>query len=317
MNPPVPASPPTPSAAPAAPSFALARGVVAGALMAVNTVALATPLVLLSLLKLVLPFAAVRRVLDPVLNFIAERWIDNNGLVLALVQRTAWDVQGVDELRGGGWVLVTSNHRTWVDILVLQRVLGHRLPLLKFFLKQELIWVPLLGLAWWALDFPFLRRHGPEALKKHPELKDQDRQSARRACERFRLTPTSVMTFPEGTRFTPAKHEATGRKWRHLLPPKSGALAVALDAMGPQLRTGIDVTLAYPDGTPTFWEFVCGRCPRVVVRARELSLPDTLRAGVGEHPTDSQERRFRAEVQRWIDEVWRAKDDELEQLLSR
>jgi hypothetical protein len=28
-----------------------------------------------------------------------------------------------------------------------------------------------MGPAWWALDFPFLRRHNAEYLKKHPEQK--------------------------------------------------------------------------------------------------------------------------------------------------
>ncbi len=52
-----------------------------------------------------------------------------------------------------------SNHRSWVDILVLQSIFNRRIPFLKFFLKRQLIWVPLLGLAWWALDFPFMRRY--------------------------------------------------------------------------------------------------------------------------------------------------------------
>jgi 1-acyl-sn-glycerol-3-phosphate acyltransferase len=41
---------------------------------------------------------------------------------------------------------------------VLQRIFHGRIPFLKFFLKQELIWVPVIGLAWWALDFPFMKR---------------------------------------------------------------------------------------------------------------------------------------------------------------
>jgi 1-acyl-sn-glycerol-3-phosphate acyltransferase len=296
-------------------SFPLWRGVAAIVLMAINTIATFIPLFTCSLVKLLLPFAAVRARVDPLLNWLAMRWVVNNGVIQRLLQRTEWDVAGLDAVRGGGWVLVVSNHRSWVDILVLQRVLRGQLPFLKFFLKQELIWVPVMGLAWWALDFPFLRRHGPAALKKRPELRMQDREAARRACERFRLSPTSVMTFPEGTRFTPAKHEASRRAYRHLLPPKSGALAVALDAMGRQMRSCVDVTIAYPDGTPSFWDFLCGRCARVVVRVREEPLPDALRNGAGEHPDESDERAFRAAVQRWIDALWARKDAELDETL--
>ncbi len=67
-------------------------------------------------------------------------------------------MQGVDSLHQRGWYLVSSNHQSWVDILVLQRIFHGRIPFLKFFLKQELIWVPVIGLAWWALDFPFMKR---------------------------------------------------------------------------------------------------------------------------------------------------------------
>ena len=318
---PVPATPPARAARRGpAPRLAWVRGTLACVLMALNTVGWTLPLFAFALVKLVLPFAVVRRGVDPLLNGIATRWIDVNGAILSLVQRTTWDVAGLEGLEDRGWVLVTSNHRSWVDILVLQRVLAHRLPMLKFFLKQQLIWVPLLGLAWWALDFPFLRRHGPEALKKNPSLRHQDREAARRACERFRLSSTSVMAFPEGTRLTAEKQarHAGGTKgaYRHLLPPKSGALAVALDAMGPQLRAAVDVTIAYPGGTPTFWDFVCGRCARVVVRVHALELPPALREGAGESASDSDERRFRARVQRWIDEVWRGKDEELAELLA-
>ena len=60
-----------------------------------------------------------------------------------------------------GHYLVLANHQSWVDILVLQKVFNRRIPLLRFFLKRQLFWVPLLGLAWWALDFPFMGRYTP------------------------------------------------------------------------------------------------------------------------------------------------------------
>ena len=53
----------------------------------------------------------------------------------------------MDGLARQEWYLMTSNHQSWADILVLQKVTNRRVPSLKFFLKQELIWVPLLGLA--------------------------------------------------------------------------------------------------------------------------------------------------------------------------
>ena len=114
-------------------------------------------------------------------------------------------MQGVDGLHARGWYLVSSNHQSWVDILVLQRVFHGRIPFLKFFLKRELIWVPVIGLAWWALDFPFMQRGGGHGARRG------DLEATREACEKFKRIPTSVINFVEGTRFTPAKQRAAGR----------------------------------------------------------------------------------------------------------
>ena len=135
---------------------------------------------------------------------LAEGWIGTNNAMFRLMGSLPLDTRGLEGLSTREWYLVVSNHRSWVDILVLQAVFNRRIPFLKFFLKQQLIWVPFLGLAWWALDFPFMRRHSPEYLEKHPEQRGKDLDVTRRACEKFRLIPTSVMNFVEGTRFTPS-----------------------------------------------------------------------------------------------------------------
>ena len=179
-----------------------------------------------ALLKLLLPLTAVRRVLDRVLIGISATWIDINSGWLRSVNRGAWHVSGLDGLRPDAWYLVTCNHQSWVDIVVIQRVLNRRIPMLKFFLKKELIYVPILGLAWWALDFPFMRR-GSGGGSARKDLRD-----ARQACEKFRLLPTSVMSFAEGTRFTAAKHaeQPAPPPYQHLLAPKAGGMGMAPSA---------------------------------------------------------------------------------------
>lgn len=246
------------------------------------------------------------------LNAVANAWVSGNGLWMRLTQRTVWDVQGTDGLRPDAWYLVSCNHQTWVDIVVLQRVLNGRIPLLKFFLKRELIWVPVLGPAWWALDFPFMRRHSREALRRNPELRGQDQATARKACAKFALIPTSVMNFVEGTRFTRAKHDAQGSPYRHLLKPRAGALATTLDAMGPRFDSMLDATILYPGGVPTFWEFMCGRVPTIVVRCRQRALPAELLKAEGA----GMDAAFRAGVARWIDALWLEKDAEIDALLA-
>jgi 1-acyl-sn-glycerol-3-phosphate acyltransferase len=287
------------------------RGALAFALLALNTIAWCGLLFALALVKLVLPLRVVRRHVDPALNAIATAWIAFNGGILRLTQRARWDVAGTEALRRGDWYMVLCNHQSWADIFVLQQVLSRRVPLLKFFLKQQLIYVPVIGLAWWALDFPFLRRHGKAALQKRPELRLQDRDAARRACERFALVPTSVMTFPEGTRFAPSKHDAQAAPYRHLLRPRAGALALSLQAMGGQFRSLLDVTIVYPDGVPSFWRFLCGASPRVRVRVRQLAIPAELCAG-----DYGEDRAFRQRFHRWLEDLWQAKDRQIATLLA-
>ena len=287
------------------------RGVIAFLLLVLNTLFWCALLFVLSLVKLVLPAKRVRVQIDPLLNEIATRWIAGNGAWMRLTQHTTWNVAGVAELRYEGWYLVNCNHQSWVDIFVLQHVFNRRIPMLKFFLKQQLIYVPVIGLAWWALDFPFMRRHSQAALSKHPELRLEDRETTRRACEKFALVPTCVMNFAEGTRFTKQKQQAQESPYRHLLKPKAGALALALNAMGEKFHSLIDVTIVYPDGVPTFWQFLRGSTPEVVVRVRQLPIPTEFRAG--DYAGDPA---FRNRFQGWLARQWAEKDRQIEALLQ-
>ena len=246
---------------------ALLVGAIASMLMVLNALFWVPLLLVFSLLKLAIAIPAVRRAIAPLLLKIAESWIACNSAWMALTQRTYWDVDGIQGLDRNSWYMVTCNHQSWVDILVLQHLLNRRIPLLKFFLKQQLIWVPVMGLAWWALDFPFMRRHSEEFLKKHPEMRGKDQETTRKACEKFALMPTSVMNFTEGTRFTPAKHQRQQSPYKHLLKPKAGGMALALNAMGDKFQAVLDLCIVYPDGIPTFWHFLQGKVKRIVVRA--------------------------------------------------
>jgi len=287
------------------------RGVVALFALIANTLFWCTPLLLLAVVKLLLPAPAVRVRIDRTLNAIASAWIACNSGWMGLTQRTQWEVTGAEELRYDDWYLVNCNHQSWVDILVLQHVLNRRIPLLKFFLKQQLIYVPVIGLAWWALDFPFMRRHSTAALKAHPELRDQDRETTRRACAKFALVPTSVISFAEGTRFTPAKHRRQASPYRYLLKPRAGALALALNAMGARFHSLLDVTIVYPHGAPTFWQFLCGRTRRVVMHIQTRPIPPEF--NTGDYAGDAA---FRGAFHRWLAEQWAEKDQRITALLE-
>ena len=119
------------------------------------------------------------------------------------------------------------------------------------------------------------------------------------------------MNFAEGTRFTAAKHAAQSSPYRHLLKPKAGALALALNAMGDQFHSLVDVTIVYPAGVPTFWQFLCGRTPRIVLRARQLPIPAEFTDG--DYDTDSE---LRGTFHRWLAWLWEHKDAEIAQMLG-
>ncbi|MFZ4623439.1 MAG: acyltransferase [Rhodoferax sp.] len=287
-------------------------GAIASLLMLLNILFWVPILLLVSLVKLLLPFKRVRLLIDPLLLRIAEAWIGGNSGWMRLTQRLDWDVTGIDNLNPRQWYLVLCNHQSWVDILVLQHVLNRRIPLLKFFLKQQLIWVPIMGLAWWALEFPFMRRHSEAYLQQHPEARGKDAATTRAACEKYALVPTSVMNFLEGTRCTPAKQQRQQSPYRHLLKPKAGGVTLALDAMGEKFGAVLDITLIYPEGTPNFWQFLQGRMPRVVVRARTLSVPQAQpRKG-----QDSQQA-LRDTCQQWVNQLWTEKDALISSVLNK
>ena len=282
---------------------------IATVLMVVNVLFWVPILLFFAVLKLILPLKAMRLLIDPILLHIAEAWIAGNSGWMGLTQRTQWDVQGIDDLDYRSWYLVNCNHQSWVDILVLQHLFNRRIPLLKFFLKQQLIWVPIMGLAWWALDFPFMRRHSEEFLKKHPEMRGKDQATTRKACEKFALIPTSVMNFLEGTRFTRAKHARQQSPYKHLLKPKAGGIALALNAMGDKFQAILDVTIVYPDGTPTFTQFLSGKLRRVIVRVRALPVPQDM--AQGDYAGDATVREA---YQKWVHQLWLDKDAQIEAL---
>jgi 1-acyl-sn-glycerol-3-phosphate acyltransferase len=279
------------------------RGVLASLLLALNTIACCTPLFIVSLFKLCLPFPAAQRVTDELMRHIHEAWISNNKGWMQLLGNIRWQVNGLQQLDYQHSYLITSNHQSWVDILVLQYVLNRRIRPLKFFLKQELIWVPVIGLAWWALGFPFMKRYSKAYLARHPEKKGKDLQTTRRSCARFRGKPTAIFNFAEGTRFTPAKHAEQASPFRYLLKPKAGGIAFVLDAMGEQLQSLVNVTIHYPGGGPGFWDLLCGKVGEVVVNIEELAIP----AGFIGKSYD-QDDAYRLQFQQWVNTLWEDKD---------
>ncbi|WP_236184891.1 acyltransferase [Pseudomonas juntendi] len=287
----------------------LLTGILTTTLLLLNTLALICPLLVFALLKLVLPGRG-RDYASWAVMWVAETWSEIDKAIFALCIPTHWDIRGVENLRKDTSYLAVSNHQSWVDIPALIESLNRRTPFFKFFLKKELIWVPLLGLAWWGLDYPFMKRYSKAFLAKHPELKGKDLEITKAACELFKRQPVTVVNYLEGTRFTDAKRQEQQSPYRYLLKPKAGGVAFVLAALGEQLDALLDVTIVYPGNkAPGFWDLLNGSISRVIIDIQLRELDPGLWAGDYENDPE-----FRQTVQAWVNQLWLDKDQRIEQL---
>ncbi|MFJ4385177.1 acyltransferase [Pseudomonas sp. NPDC089408] len=287
----------------------LLTGILTTTLLLLNTVVLICPLLVFALLKLVLPGRG-RDYASWAVMWVAETWSEIDKAIFALCIPTKWDIRGVENLRKDTSYLAVSNHQTWVDIPALIESLNRRTPFFKFFLKKELIWVPLLGLAWWGLDYPFMKRYSKAFLEKHPELKGKDLEITKAACELFKRQPVTVVNYLEGTRFTEAKRQEQQSPYRYLLKPKAGGVAFVLAALGEQLDALLDVTIVYPGNkAPGFWDLLNGSISRVIIDIQVRELDPALWAGDYENDPE-----FRQTVQAWVNQLWVQKDQRIQLL---
>jgi len=272
-----------------------------------NTLFWCVPIFVFGVIKLI-PIKPLQTLFGALAKGCASKWVACNSLIQNLFTPYKIELTGLDTLKRKDWYLVIANHQSWVDILVLQRVLHNRIPFLNFFLKKELLYVPFLGIAWWALDFPFMTRSSKSQLKKNPKLKGKDIETTRKACEKFKTMPVSIVNFVEGTRFTPEKHTRQKSPFKNLLKPKAGGIAFVMQAMGEQINQIVNVTIHYPDGIPTFMDFASGKVKRVQVHVETQAVDDKL---IGDYSSDNQ---FRVQFQAELNTLWQQKDAQLEKL---
>ena len=288
--------------------FSSAFAFIAIGLVVLSTLLHTSFLFVIAMLKWLLPFQAIRKWLSWFLIKIAESWVAFNSWLIDVVTPTKFIVTGLDSLKYEGWYLVISNHQSWVDIPVLQKIFNRKIPFLKFFLKDQLIWVPFLGLAWWALDFPFMKRYSKAFLEKNPQLKGKDIEATRKACERFKFQPVSVMNFVEGTRFTAAKHLRQASPFADLLKVKAGGIAFVLDTMGDSMKSILDVTIVYSDQKPGLVDLFAGRIRHVMIDIVERKITPEM---IGDYENDAE---FRSHFQKWLNTVWEEKQKNIERL---
>ncbi len=264
-------------------------------------------IVLLSIIWLVTPIPSWRSSLKQKINYVPSIWSDTIRWTMWLMTRTKFTVTGLEKLNKNKSYLLISNHASWLDILIMQRVLDRHVPQLRYFMKQELLYVPFLGQGCWMLGYPFMKRHSTSYLKKHPEKRNEDLETTRKACERFEKVPVTLINYVEGTRFSEAKKQRQNSPFKHLLKPKAGGIAFIIAALEKQIDTIIDVTIVYPVGKNIMWDFLCGKMGRITIHVDTIPIAPDLR---GDYQNN---REFRTHFQQWLNNVWQRKDKILDQ----
>ena len=287
-----------------------AIGVISALALVAHTMILGVFLYAVILLKMISPQKLIHHVIDPCIIFIASMWLEGILWWINWVYQPKWQVNGADNLNPNDWYLITANHQSWVDIFVLFQLFHKKAPFLKFFIKKELIYVPIVGQAWWALDFPFMRRYSKAFLAKHPEKEGDDIRETQKACEKFSKKPSSVMNFLEGTRFTKEKHSSQQSPYKHLLKPKAGGIAFTFQSLGDKFNALSNATIVYPGHTPSFWDMMCGRIDHILVEVNAIPIPAHF--SNGDYQNDPI---LRKEVQDWVGQIWRQKDIDIERML--
>jgi hypothetical protein len=110
------------------------------------------------------------------------------------------------------------------------------------------------------------------------------------------------MNFVEGTRFTQEKHTKQESPYKNLLKPKSGGIGFVFSTMGNMITSILDVTIVYPQGRPSFWDFLCGRVNVIKVHVEEIPVTNDF---VGDYVDDPV---FRNKFQQWLNDLWHEKD---------
>ncbi|MEK6807123.1 MAG: acyltransferase [Pseudomonadota bacterium] len=266
---------------------------------------------LAALFRFLIPIPAFGRACSRFAVWMASNWASGNRLIYRLFHDVRWEVDIRGELDPNKSYLLICNHQSWVDILLLFDIFHTRLPLVRFFLKRQLLYVPIIGPGCWVMDFPFMRRHSREAIEKNPALREQDLKTIRRSCEIYKTVPVTVVNFVEGTRFSEAKRAETGSPFRHLLRPKSAGISFALNAMGEQFAGLIDVTIAYqPTDKNLLWSFLRGEQSQLAMHVDVRPIPQDLIAG--DYQGDAE---FRTRFQNWLNELWTRKDARLDRMI--
>ena len=266
-------------------------------------------LTIINIPRIIIPLRSFKIFLSKVSNVIGDITVYWVKLTMILMHGNNIELIGDDkEFSMDEWYMAMSNHQSWADIFVLLVSANYKIPLLKFFMKKELWWIPFVFLANKTLNMPFVNRHSKEEVKKDPSLRTRDYENTIKSCKRFLRSPSTIFSYAEGTRYTKDKHEKQNSPYKNLLKPKVGGMATALSAM-PKINTLIDYSLIYKSNKRSAWDFLTGEMRHVKVCVRKYDIPESLK-----NRNYSNDEQYREDFKVWIESIWAEKDKDIENL---
>lgn len=286
----------------------LAHAVIALLVLMTTTTICFIPILFIGVLKLI-PSKDWQTLCTRAIDQVATLWAGVNNLYLDKIQKTKIEISGLEQLNPKEWYLVVANHQSWLDVVMLHRAFNRKIPVLKFFVKDQLKWVPLLGFCWWAMGCPFMKRYSKEYLAKNPHKKGQDLLSTQKAVDKFKRAPVSVMSFVEGTRFTSTKKEQQNSPYTHLLKPKAGGISFVISTMGDQLSCLLDVSIVYAEEKHSLWDFLCKRVSSAKISVRRIPIPAQFNT-----PELVEHNELHNEFKAWLNQQWTEKDNHINSL---
>ena len=284
----------------------LLRGTIVAILLSISLIVFAVWILLIGAITWLIPLKIWRHYGNRYLQQLPIHWALVNRAIITLCTYNKFQVNGDAAFNPHGRYVLIANHSSWVDILILTTFFADKLPIMKFFMKKELLWsLPVAGLACYILGYPFMERHSADDIRKNPALKGKDIETAKKACEKFKEFPTIIMNFVEGTRFSQSKKIKQASPYHHLLKPKAMGVALVINELQNELDGIVNVTLAYSTPNLSFWRFACGEFENIYMQYELLPVTPEL---IGDCYED---RQFRKSFQAWLNELWQKKDLEL------
>ncbi|MGQ4001801.1 acetyltransferase [Francisellaceae bacterium CB299] len=276
--------------------------------MLINSAIVFLPVVFFSLLKLIVPIKSIRYHCTTAVQALASFWVSFAIMITELFSPTEIEFEQNAELSKKHTYLVISNHKSWLDTLILMLAFHKKIPFPKFFMKFQMFFVPLIGMVAWALEFPAMKRYSKDYIAKHPEKKGKDIEMTQKYCRNLSTRPTTIVNFVEGTRY--AKEKALNSRYSHLLNPKAGGIAVILKSLSDKMVGVLNTTIVYDNPNQTLWDFMIRKTKKIKVKVDFIPIVDVPLGDYFNNPKDKQV------FQKWLNDLWLTKDRYIDSKLS-